>query len=224
MVLAGPAIASRVEGGLHQTSVAPLPSAIETRAPQLPDETPTKPSVPPAPTMADVKVTKIQTVPAMSDVVVDVGGRLAVTDRHGAIGLGPDEAEATVRFIGPAADPTIQTVDLATWNDGSTDLERSLTTIDGPVAEIGLIVKNLVIVEMEDPGSPETIATFRTQLGNVDVQVGEISWVAETVTIVTPDGLAPRTLTYTIVALSSAGVPAGQTFRPTTEATWRITT
>ena len=227
VVVAGPAVASRVEGSLQQTSVAPLPSSNATLEPQIADTTPnpTTPSLPAVPAVTDVNVTKIQTVPALPNVVVDVAGRRAVSDDDGAIELGPDEAEATVRFVGLDLDldPPTQSVELAAWSDGSTDLERSLSTIPGPVAELGLVVSNRVFVEMADPGPSDTIAVFRTELGNLGVRIREFSWVPEHVANVTSEGLESTTLTYTLVEPSSAVTAPELTFRPTPEAIWRLT-
>ncbi|MET0458357.1 MAG: hypothetical protein ABW195_03870 [Ilumatobacteraceae bacterium] len=167
-------------------------------------------------------VTTIQTVPAVRDVIIEVGGQRMATDAGGAITLTGDEVDATVRVIGTVARPAVQTVDFAMWADGSAVAERPLDSLSGPVAQVGLVLRSRVVVRGAEPGQVGTTASFTSNVGDIDLTVDEPSWVPAAVAVASPDGLAPVAATYSLQAVSE-GTPSGsQDFRPTPEATWQI--
>jgi len=239
VVLAGPAVAARIGDGLQpESTMTPMPSATASAGTQdAPDPllaptstTPTTAPVPPATAapvstpagLAEPAVTTIRTVPAVRDVILDIDGRQVATDAAGTVTVTADEADAIVTVIGTVAEPAVQTATFGMWADGSTEPERSLDTVAGPVAEIGLLVRSRVVVAAVDPRAAGTTATFDTPFGAVDLELGAPAWVPATVAVASADGLVATDLTYSLRGLSDGSASSAQTFRPTPEATWRI--
>jgi hypothetical protein len=148
------------------------------------------------------------------DLIIDVGGRRLATDADGSITLDDGDADATVSVVGTIADPPIQTVGFATWGDGDRRAERAVSSLTGPVATIGLVVERRVLATAADGAADRTV-TFGSDLGDVQLELGRPTWVPATVAAPSGTGLVAAEVTYSL--------PSGQTFRPTPEATWRIT-
>lgn len=241
VVVAGPAVADQVGDELqHESVAAPLPTAsapppteVDTTLPPATTEPVTSPTVtPPAPppatdgpaTTAPAPVTRIQTVPAERDVIIEVDGERFATDNRGFVALTGTAPDATVRVVGLLADPPIQAVEFSRWGDGSLDPARTLDTIDGPVAQIGLTVYSRVLVDTDDERPVGTTASFTSNLRDLDVALGRPTWIPAAIAVPSPTGLVPLDVTYTLTGLPAGAAVPAQEFRPTPEATWLITT
>ena len=179
------------------------------------------PTTEPAPVVAAVPVTRIQTVPAVRDVIIEVDGRQMATDASGAITLTGADSGGTLRVVGTVADPPVQTVEFATWGDGSPAPERLLGSLDGPVAQVGLLVRSRVVLRSPEPTAAGTTASFTSNAGVGQLPLDEPTWVPAAFAAPTADGLTAVDATYALEALSDGRPTVAQVFRPTPEATWR---
>ena len=197
-------------------SLGPAPQPSIT-TPNAPPETPMRPAT---------AVQEIQTVPPIRDLLLVVGDRLEATDAAGAVQLDATDLEATVRVIGPAADPPIEQVDFLAWDDGSIDPERTLESVTGPTVQVGLEIRIRVVVELGDGVPLGDEAVLRSeQVGQIRVPVGLPTWVISARAVRENGELIPQSVTYQAVAvISDNGLVAVEAtnLRPTPEALWTI--
>ena len=171
-------------------------------------------------------VDAIQTVPPIRDLLVVVDDRLEATDASGVLRLDATDRQATVRIIGPAADPPIEQVDFLSWADGSTDPERSLVSVTGPTVQVGLEIRSRVVVALGD-GLPvgDEVVLGSEQVGQIRVPVGVPTWVISARAVRTDGKLIPQTVTYRAAAVITDNrlVAVEPTIlRPTPEALWTV--
>jgi hypothetical protein len=168
----------------------------------------------------------IQTVPPIRDLLVVVDDRLEATDAAGALRLDATDRDATVRIIGPAADPPIEQVDFLSWADGSIDPERSLLSVTGPTVHVGLEIRTRVIVALGD-GVPfaDEVVLGSEQVGQIRVPVGVPTWVVSARAVRKNGELIPQTVTYraaAVIADNQLVAVEPTILRPTPEALWTI--
>jgi hypothetical protein len=207
---------------------SPAPSTTERVASLGPAPPPsiTTPNASGTPMQPATAVDAIQTVPPIRDLLVVVDDRLEATDAAGVLRLDATDRHATVRIIGPAADPPIERVDFLTWADGSTDPERSLVSVTGPTVQVGLEIRSRVVVGLGD-GVPvgDEVVLGSEQVGQIRVPVGVPTWVISARAVRTDGKLIPQTVTYRAAAVITDNrlVAVEPTIlRPTPEALWTI--
>jgi hypothetical protein len=204
---------------------SPAPSTTE-RVASLGPAPPTSITTPNASGTPATAVDAIQTVPPIRDLLVVVDDRLEATDASGVLRLDATDRQATVRIIGPAADPPIERVDFLSWADGSTDPERSLVSVTGPTVQVGLEIRSRVVVALGD-GVPvgDEVVLGSEQVGQIRVPVGVPTWVISARAVRTDGKLIPQTVTYRAAAVITDNrlVAVEPTIlRPTPEALWTI--
>jgi hypothetical protein len=207
---------------------SPAPSTTERVASLGPAPPPpiTTPNASGTPVQPATAVDAIQTVPPIRDLLVVVDDRLEATDAAGVLRLDATDRRATVRIIGPAADPPIERVDFLSWADGSTDPERSLVSVTGPTVQVGLEIRSRVVVALGE-GVPlaDEVVLGSEQVGQIRVPVGVPTWVVSARAVRKNGELIPQTVTYRAVAVITDNrlVAVEPTIlRPTPEALWTI--
>lgn len=138
----------------------------------------------------------LQTVPAVRDVIVAINGHNVASDGTGLIPLAQDQRHGTIEFVGLVSTPALMQVQLVAWSDGQTTSARSLDTLPGPVAQIGLVVSTRVQVTLDDPSLAGDQVEFSSEAGPVDVPLGTVHWLPARRAIEATDGFVEQTLTY----------------------------
>ena len=168
-------------------------------------------------------VRSIQLVPPMRDVIVQVAGRDIASDADGIVQVPPADSDAGFVFIGIRADPSLVEVSLDTWSDGSTATRRSLADVDGPVADVAMIVSNRVTVGPTSSAPGGSTVVFDSDLGSVTLTVGTSTWVPASRGVLDGDEFTEQDVTYVARTLTVGGEEsdlAGARFTPTPEAVW----
>lgn len=178
-----------------------------------------------APADGRVAVERIQTVPAVRDIIVEIGGRRLATDGSGSISVPSDLSGSPVQLVGLVAEPQIQSVGMIAWSDGETSPQRSLADVDGPVLLLGLELSSRVFVEV-DPSLPDldTVEFVSSDGERISLPTSGPSWVVSDRVVNDGDGeFGTERLEYAIdtaqfddIALASA------TYQPRPEAVWRV--
>lgn len=169
----------------------------------------------------------IRFVPALRDVIVDVGGQSIASDPTGVVDLTGVEADGDFEFVGLRAEPALREVAVGLWSDGSNLADRNLSDVDGPSAAIGLVVSHHVTVASQQSVPDGTQLVFESAAGTINLTVGRTAWVPATRAVPRADGLASQDLTYTLVAMvvgDDTVELAPEEFEPTPEALWVVST
>ena len=218
-----------------ESTAAPTDSTEADITPLTTTVTPTTSTpVPSAPTSATSTtavepVTMLQTVPAVRDVIVEIGGVLMATDSNGRITVA-DGLRGTITVIGRESDPSLQQAQFSSWADGNTQPSRDAGELHGPVAQVGVTVLSRIITTVDgvaDGATPPTsAATFTSEAGPLTLTLGQPQWVPAIRAVIAGGGFAEQALHYTATSISTDGADspvAPQQFVPTPEALWEIT-
>lgn len=172
-------------------------------------------------------VRSLQTVPAVRDLIVEIGGRRHSTDGSGAITVAGLDPDAQVLVVGVLADPPIQKVEFVGWADGAGDAPRALRTLAGPVAWLALSLSSRVTVTLADGTTGPATAEFDTEGGAMRVAVGLPTWLVDRRAVRGDAGLTVQQLHYTASSVATSAGSASvapQTFVATPEARWVVAT
>ncbi len=225
---------SDAPGGSADSTTTDSTGPVATTEPPTidPTTTETDPAVgdPVAPAAAGDEVAEdvvplqtIQLVPALRDVIVDIGGREYVSDSTGSIAVGSADQDAMFEFVGVRAVPSLRDVAFGRWADGSPNSERALSEIDGPVTQVGVVLSHRVTVSTQETVPERARVVFESAAGRVRLAVGRTAWVPAVRAVETPAGLASEQLTYEseqLVVGDDVSEISGQDFDPTPEALW----
>ncbi|WP_040494802.1 hypothetical protein [Ilumatobacter nonamiensis] len=251
-VVAGPTLVDALSDRLNQPEVEtlgpPADSTPEAPTTALDEDTSTEPArtVPtttndeaddtttttttPTPTTTTtprVPLRTVQLVPPLRDVIVGIDGRSFASDAAGVIDLSTAEPNSEFEFIGVQAQPSLREVAVGVWSDGSTLANRDVADIDGPTAEIGLVVSNRVTVSAQQAVPEGAQLVFESTAGPLRLSADRTAWVPASRAVPSRDGLTEQALVYTLVAMTVDGVtfdlPA-QEFEPAPEALWVVST
>ncbi|MET0146869.1 MAG: hypothetical protein ABW328_19075 [Ilumatobacteraceae bacterium] len=166
----------------------------------------------------------LQTVPAVAGVLVDVGGRRLVTDAAGTVVLDPGEVVDAVSIVGLGAGAA-QQVQFVGWADGDARPSRPADSLRGPIAEIGLDVKELVTVTIGDDAISGGQVTFSSALGAIDVPIDAATWITSARAVPTGAGLRVEQLEYTAVSVTIGALRDDaivQRYTPSRHALWIV--
>lgn len=198
------------------------PSSSTPSATAPPSTTEPPATSPPATTAAaappQAQVVAVQSVPAVRDLVVAIDGRTTSTDRRGMLELAPADFGATLEVVGVNAEPARSRVRFLRWSDGSTEPVRDLSTVPGPVVQLGVEVSYRIRVELAPGSDPVDSVVLESDFTDpVVVPVGEPTWVVAQFASPVDGALLPTTVEYRVrdsVADGAFGV------RP--ESTWTV--
>lgn len=168
------------------------------------------------------RATHLQMVPPRRDVIVDVGGRRLASDANGRVALPAVAPDTPVQILGVLALPMLQSVEFVAWADGATDATRSIGTLGGPVVDVGLLVSSRVTATA---GPDARRLVLESTAGEVEIPVGDPTWVPATRAVVQPGGFVVEEVAYSArtIVTETAEIPVGpQAFVPTPEAIWAV--
>lgn len=208
----GPSVGDPVESSPPQTSVVDQQASLAAVPTTSPSSEPT--------VVADVapQVVSIQTVPAVRDLLFELDGRMVATDERGVLDLEPGDFDARIEVIGIDAQPALSEVEFVQWSDGSADTIRSLADVPGPIVQLGLVVRNRVVVRLAESSTRADVVSFRTdRFGSIDVPVGEPTFLVHRFAVPADGALIESTAEYVRV-----GGPDDVVFRARPESTWTI--
>jgi len=120
---------------------------------------------------------RIQLVPAVSEVTLDVGGVLATTDSSGVVAVAAARGRVPVRFVGYQTVPALEKVRFRQWSDGSRRPRRTVDA-DGR-GNLSIAVDLSYRITVTRPGAPGSIEAI-TPLGRRSIRTGTTSWVLAT--------------------------------------------
>ncbi len=199
--------------------IVPVPAASQTT------DIPTTPAATAAPPAA-VEVSSIQVVPAVRDVIVQINGTMMASNDLGMIEVPPASRHGSITYIGIRSTPALRQVDFIGWDDGSQAATRPLDRLEGPTAQIGLVVRSRVMVTTTAPEPVAGDIQFTSEAGPLQLTIGQPTWVMSDRAIAGGEGFTPQSLTYSTQSLLSAGVAlpvAVQSFTAAPEAQWMVT-
>lgn len=172
-----------------------------------------------SPSRAHAAVVALQTVPALTDVVVKVGERTYASGADGRIDLSDADPVGVVHVVGRVDGSPLVRVTFTGWADGRADTVRTLSELAGPVVQIGFSVAYQVQVA----GATGTVA-LDSAVGTVEMTAGR------PVTLIAAqarrDGaqLVVEVVSYTVRRPAGETTPSMPTwFTPTPGAVWTIT-
>lgn len=170
-------------------------------------------------------VERIQTVPAVRDIIFEIDGRRLATDASGSITVPSELAGARLELVGLVAEPRIRSVEMIAWSDGETSPRRSLADADGPVLQLGLELSSRVFVDI-DPSLPDVdeVDFVSSDGERISLPTTGPSWVVSDRIVTDGDDFGTVRLQYTIDTEQFADtVFAAATYQPRPEAVWRVT-
>ncbi len=235
----GLTVASRPGGGSGPPAVADAPPASQAGSPStvpttaflIPEsmtgasqtEASKTVATPTTSSVQRVLVSSLQVVPALPGVVVDIDGQQFVTDAQGTIDVPAARQHGTATVVGIADRPSLRRVGFLQWADGDRSAARSLDTVTGPVAQIGVTLSYRVVVQA--PGDGAAVVRFTSEVGPFSLVSGTTQWVPAAQAITTATGLSTQEFTYVAIAYERAGVVTpvtAHTFLSTPEALWTV--
>ncbi len=154
--------------------------------------------------------------------MIDVDGRLMMTDADGVLGLGEPDASATVGVVGPSAGGADRAVTVLRWSDGSTEVRRSLANVDDPVIDLALEIRDRIVLELDDRlDRVDSVLLSSPQVGRIEVRVDEPTWVISTRGVLVDGEISEEAVVY---GVDPADNPVGKgLFVPEPGAVWRVT-
>ena len=236
-----------VDASADPSPGAPAPRPVITLAPEPPASTEPASTEPPStdpgstdpsgtavaaatdPITVPIRVDTLQLVPAIRDVIVEVGGVRRSSDAFGRIDVSSASPDDVVELIGIEVTPAISRATFVSWADGETTAARPLSELTGPTAGLAIVVSNRVVVSLASEAGSGAVAdarvTFSSEAGSVELATGVLQWVPFARGVLSDQGLLAQQLTYSSTAVTAAGVTTPvtrQQFVASPEASWRI--
>ena len=157
---------------------------------------------------------RIQLVPPVSEVTLEVGGVLATTDTSGVVAVAAARGRVPVRFVGYQTVPALEKVRFRQWSDGS---RRPRRTVDANGrGNLSIAVDLSYRITVTRPGTPGSIEAI-TPLGRRSIRTGTTSWVLATRGVV--HGARARTV---VLRYRFDDLPGRPVLVPSPEALWTL--
>ncbi len=157
---------------------------------------------------------RIQLVPPVSEVTLEVGGALATTDASGVVAVAAARGRVPVRFVGYETVPALEQVRFRQWSDGSREPRRPVDA-DGR-GNLSIAVDLSYRITVARPGRPAPVEAT-TSLGRRRIRTGTASWLLAARGVVHGGRVRTVALRYRFDSL-----PGRPVLVPTPEALWTL--